>query len=129
MSDLLKAKANDIYRSKGVLAFSDQGDTKFVFQGVHEQINFGPSEKPWRPDEVRQGDLPRANNLSGSRVGSETPVVYLFAHSCSFTNNLIIPLPDTLIAALKADRCVHCNCYCVYNSVGNYTRFHMSMLE
>lgn len=53
MSELLKAKAADIYRSKGVLAFSDQGDTKFVFQGVHEQINFGPTDKPWAADEPR----------------------------------------------------------------------------
>ena len=37
----------------GVLAFANQGDTKFVFQGVHEQINFGPSEKPFGPNETR----------------------------------------------------------------------------
>ena len=53
MTGLLQAKAADIFRSKGVLAFADQGDTKFVFQGVHEQINFGPSEKPWQADEKR----------------------------------------------------------------------------
>ena len=32
MSTLLQAKAADIYRSKGVLAFAGQGDTRFVFQ-------------------------------------------------------------------------------------------------
>ncbi len=53
MTELLKAKAADIYRSKGVLSFADQGDTKFVFQGVHDQINFGPSDKPWGVDESR----------------------------------------------------------------------------
>lgn len=53
MTELLKAKAADMFRSKGVLAFADQGDTKFVFQGVHEQINFGPSEKPWGEHEHR----------------------------------------------------------------------------
>lgn len=53
MTGLLQQKAKDLYRTKGVLAFSDQGDTKFVFQGVHEQINFGPSDKPWAADEVR----------------------------------------------------------------------------
>jgi G3E family GTPase len=53
MSELLKEKGADLYRTKGVLAFADQGDTKFVFQGVHEQINFGPSEKPWGPGETR----------------------------------------------------------------------------
>ena len=53
MGDLLAAKAADFYRTKGILAFSNQGDTKYVFQGVHEQINFGPAENPWREDEVR----------------------------------------------------------------------------
>ena len=53
MSTLLQAKAADLYRTKGVLAFANQGDAKFVFQGVHEQINFGPSDKPWGPDEKR----------------------------------------------------------------------------
>jgi G3E family GTPase len=57
MSQLLQAKAKDLYRTKGVLAFADQGDIKFVFQGVHEQINFGPSDKPWGVDEVRQSKL------------------------------------------------------------------------
>jgi G3E family GTPase len=33
MSQLLQAKAADLYRTKGVLAFADQGDAKFVFQG------------------------------------------------------------------------------------------------
>lgn len=53
MSELLKAKAIDMYRTKGVLAFRDQGDTKFVFQGVHDNINFGPAPVDWKPDEVR----------------------------------------------------------------------------
>lgn len=53
MTGLLQQKAKDLYRTKGILAFSDQGDTKFVFQGVHEQINFGPSDKPWGENEPR----------------------------------------------------------------------------
>jgi G3E family GTPase len=57
MSELLKEKAADLFRTKGVLAFSGQGDTKFVFQGVHEQVNFGPAEKPWRDDEVRMSKM------------------------------------------------------------------------
>jgi len=57
MSTLLQAKAADIYRSKGVLAFAGQGDTRFVFQGVHENINFGPSSVPFKPDEKRQSTL------------------------------------------------------------------------
>lgn len=53
MMDLLRDRAADIYRSKGLLSFEGQGDTKFVFQGVHEQINFGPSKQPWGKDEKR----------------------------------------------------------------------------
>lgn len=53
MMDLLRERAADLYRTKGLLSFHGQGDTKFVFQGVHEQINFGPSSKPWAKDETR----------------------------------------------------------------------------
>ena len=53
MMDLLRERAADIFRSKGLLAFHGQGDTKFVFQGVHEQINFGPAQNPWKPGEER----------------------------------------------------------------------------
>ena len=51
--DLLRERAADLYRTKGLLSFHGQGDTKFVFQGVHEQINFGPSKTPWAADEER----------------------------------------------------------------------------
>lgn len=54
MMDLLRERAADLYRTKGVLSFHGQGDTKFVFQGVHEQINFGPSQKPWKEGEERE---------------------------------------------------------------------------
>ena len=53
MADLLKEKAADFYRTKGILAFSNQGDVKYVFQGVHEQVNFGPAENPWKEGETR----------------------------------------------------------------------------
>lgn len=53
MMDLLRERAADIYRSKGLLSFHGQGDTKFVFQGVHEQINFGPAKEPWSDSEPR----------------------------------------------------------------------------
>lgn len=53
MMDLLRERAADLYRTKGVLSFHGQGDVKFVFQGVHEQINFGPSDTPWGKDEER----------------------------------------------------------------------------
>lgn len=54
MMDLLRERAADLYRTKGLLSFHGQGDTKFVFQGVHEQINFGPAQKPWAEGEVRE---------------------------------------------------------------------------
>ena len=53
MSTLLQERAADLYRTKGVLSFADQGDVKFVFQGVHEQINFGPSDVCWAEGEER----------------------------------------------------------------------------
>ena len=57
MSVFLSERAKDLYRTKGILAFADQGDTKFVFQGVHEQINFGPADKPWKEGEERVSKL------------------------------------------------------------------------
>eukprot|EP01038_Epipyxis_sp_PR26KG_P007850 gene7850-10658_t len=57
MSQLLKEKGADLYRTKGVLFFANQGDSKFVFQGVHEQINFGPADKPWVEGEPRLSKL------------------------------------------------------------------------
>lgn len=51
MMNLLQENALNIYRSKGVMKFKDQGNVKFVFQGVHEQINFGPSSVEWGADE------------------------------------------------------------------------------
>ena len=53
MMDLLKERAADLYRTKGLLSFHGQGNAKFVFQGVHEQINFGPAKKPWAEGEIR----------------------------------------------------------------------------
>lgn len=47
MSDLLRTKAKDLYRSKGVLAFVEEGNAKFVFQGVHEQIQYTQALDPW----------------------------------------------------------------------------------
>lgn len=53
MMDLLRERAADLYRTKGLLSFHGQGTVKFVFQGVHEQINFGPAQEPWKDDEPR----------------------------------------------------------------------------
>ncbi|KAH8084412.1 ATP binding protein [Aureococcus anophagefferens] len=53
MAELLQARAADLYRTKGVLSFAGQGAQKFVFQGVHEQIDFGPAKTEWQKDEPR----------------------------------------------------------------------------
>jgi len=53
MMDLLQQRAADLYRTKGLLSFHGQGNTKFVFQGVHEQINFGPAKTGWTEGEER----------------------------------------------------------------------------
>eukprot|EP00798_Chlamydomonas_sp_ICE-L_P000609 gene609-2037_t len=53
MRDLLMEKAKDIYRCKGVLAVQGYGDQKFIFQGVHETICYGPANKPWQEGEEK----------------------------------------------------------------------------
>lgn len=53
MMDLLRERAADLYRTKGLLSFHGQGNVKFVFQGVHEQINFGPAKEGWKEGESR----------------------------------------------------------------------------
>jgi len=57
MSDLLRVKAKDLYRSKGVLAFAEEGDTKFIFQGVHEQIQYTQAIDPWAKDEPKMSKV------------------------------------------------------------------------
>jgi G3E family GTPase len=51
MRDLLSEKARDIFRSKGCLCIKGQEQTKFVFQGVHETVCFGPSATGWAKGE------------------------------------------------------------------------------
>jgi len=53
MMDLLRDRAADLYRTKGLLSFHGQDNVKFVFQGVHEQINFGPAKEGWKDGEER----------------------------------------------------------------------------
>mmetsp|Transcript_39727 Transcript_39727/g.88270 ORF Transcript_39727/g.88270 Transcript_39727/m.88270 type:complete len:568 (-) Transcript_39727:740-2443(-) len=57
MRDILAEKAKDIFRCKGVLAVHGYGSQKFVFQGVHETICYGPCDKPWRDDEPRLSQI------------------------------------------------------------------------
>mmetsp|Transcript_40951 Transcript_40951/g.128341 ORF Transcript_40951/g.128341 Transcript_40951/m.128341 type:complete len:184 (-) Transcript_40951:376-927(-) len=57
MATILRREAQNIFRSKGVLSFEGEGETKFVFQGVHEQIDFGPAKSPWKAGEERLNKL------------------------------------------------------------------------
>eukprot|EP01023_Acetabularia_acetabulum_P000828 TRINITY_DN1031_c0_g1_i3.p1 TRINITY_DN1031_c0_g1~~TRINITY_DN1031_c0_g1_i3.p1 ORF type:complete len:420 (-),score=85.09 TRINITY_DN1031_c0_g1_i3:210-1439(-) len=56
LNELLQAKGNDLYRSKGILAFQGSDD-KFVFQGVHMQMDMRSSAegvgRPWAEGETR----------------------------------------------------------------------------
>ena len=53
MVQLLQRKKEDLYRSKGVLCFEGEGDAKYIFQGVHEQIQFEQSNTKWVEGEPR----------------------------------------------------------------------------
>ncbi len=54
ISELLRTKGTDIFRSKGVLSMSGQSD-RYIFQGVHMLMD-GGLERPW-------GGRPRVNQI------------------------------------------------------------------
>merc|ERR1712070_1028391 len=53
MADLLRYQSKDLYRSKGVLAFAEEGNAKFIFQGVHENIQYSTALEDWKEDEPK----------------------------------------------------------------------------
>jgi len=55
LGELLKTKASDIYRMKGVVAIA-HADKRFVYQAVH-MIYQGDFDEPWGVDEPRQSKL------------------------------------------------------------------------
>lgn len=74
MRDLLSDRARDIFRSKGVLCIKGQEKLKFVFQGVHETICFGPAASGWPEGQEPLNqivfigrNLPRADLVEGFR--------------------------------------------------------------
>jgi G3E family GTPase len=74
MRDLLAERARDIFRCKGVLCIKGQERTKFVFQGVHETICFGPAASDWSEAKVPLNqivfigrNLPRKDLVEGFR--------------------------------------------------------------
>src|SRR5262249_28786416 len=54
LSELLQTRGPDIFRLKGVVSLKGQ-DRRYVFQGVHMQLDSGP-DRPW-------GAEPRVNKL------------------------------------------------------------------
>lgn len=52
MKDILLEKGRDIMRCKGLLCIKGQEKTKFVFQGVHDTICFGPCSSTWAEGEL-----------------------------------------------------------------------------
>lgn len=57
MHGIIKEHKENLYRTKGVVALAGEGDTKFVFQGVHDQIQFTPAKEPWGADECKQSKV------------------------------------------------------------------------
>jgi len=57
MHGIIKDHKENLYRTKGVVALAGEGDTKFVFQGVHDQIQFTPAKEPWAPNECKQSKV------------------------------------------------------------------------
>lgn len=53
LRDFFTEKANDIFRCKGVLCIKGHEDKKFVFQGVHDSIVYGPAPGGWAEGEER----------------------------------------------------------------------------
>lgn len=57
LRDFFTEKSNDIFRCKGVLCIKGYEDTKFVFQGVHDNIVYGPSPGGWASGEERMNRI------------------------------------------------------------------------
>jgi G3E family GTPase len=83
MRDLLAERARDVLRCKGVLCIKGQEGTKFVFQGVHETVCFGPAEAGWGPDE------PRVNQIVFIGRALERAALLEGLRSCVW-----VPLPE-----------------------------------
>ncbi|CAB1103553.1 unnamed protein product [Ectocarpus sp. CCAP 1310/34] len=56
MGEFLRENSANLFRSKGVLAFKDQ-ERKYVFQGVHEQIDCEPAINGWAEGEERESKI------------------------------------------------------------------------
>ena len=56
MNSWLPERGADLYRSKGICAVGGR-DAKYVFQGVHDQVEFKPSETQWQDGDDRSTTL------------------------------------------------------------------------
>lgn len=83
MRDLLAEKAKDIFRCKGVLFIHGYETQKFVFQGVHETICYGPCDQSWKEDE------PRMNQIVFIGRGLDRKALIEGLRTCVW-----VPLPD-----------------------------------
>jgi len=52
LQNLVASEGQNILRSKGILAFSDDND-RYVFQGVHMMLE-GDHQRPWKEGETRE---------------------------------------------------------------------------
>jgi len=52
LQNLVASEGQNILRSKGILAFSDDND-RYVFQGVHMML-YGDHQRPWKEGETRE---------------------------------------------------------------------------
>jgi G3E family GTPase len=105
LTTLLRTKGNDIYRSKGILAFLGE-DRKFVFQGVHMLLDFAPVPgQNWKRGEKRTNrvcfigkNLDRKELQDGLRA-------------CVYDGKLPDPgpIPDTVLRFKVGDR-IQANC-------------------
>ena len=55
LQNLVASEGQNILRSKGILAFSDDDD-RYVFQGVHMMLE-GDHQRPWKEGEARESRL------------------------------------------------------------------------
>jgi G3E family GTPase len=56
MSEWLSEHGKDLYRSKGICCMAGRGE-KYVFQGVHDNVQCSPSETEWSEGEPRSTTL------------------------------------------------------------------------
>lgn len=85
--------SNGCWLVQGVLSVHGYGAQKFLFQGVHETICYGPSDKAWQDDE------PRINQIVfiGRNLDRKTIVD-------GFRTCIWVPLPE----GAGARRCEAC---------------------